>query len=286
MIDKKGRGVLIDWEFSKKISQAECDDIWQNTPPPLRHPNRTVRFISKSHALLSLLTAVIQGTWYYMSSALLRFPDKEHSTHDDLQSVFWVLADMTHNYLPHQNSAMRDLASSFIEYDPDSNPETGRGGKLKFVYLSEHETRVEFLGNSPLSQLFKQFHAAVADTAVWYHRSHSNTLTLKDRIQLAHSPPDHIPSHHEILALFMKALDQPNIEWSEVRNEVCLLQETIDEMREVQVKTRMNSNVHKRRSASSAFTTPTSSPAKQAKTQASPPVSPTKMATRSRGSVP
>ncbi|KAI0073753.1 hypothetical protein K474DRAFT_1559234, partial [Panus rudis PR-1116 ss-1] len=60
--DKAGRGILNDWDIARKLEDSEST---------LRLPR--------------------QGTWRFMSVALLGDQDKPHSIHDDLESVFWVL---------------------------------------------------------------------------------------------------------------------------------------------------------------------------------------------------
>ncbi|KAI0073738.1 hypothetical protein K474DRAFT_1564579, partial [Panus rudis PR-1116 ss-1] len=61
-MEETGRGLLNDWDIARKLQEELF----------LRLPRA--------------------GTWRFMSVELLRRSDKPHSIHDDLESMFWVLA--------------------------------------------------------------------------------------------------------------------------------------------------------------------------------------------------
>ena len=78
MIDQHGRGVLNDWDHAVKVPRSGN-----------KHTYRTVGDFSSRSIHLSL--TLRQGTWQFISIALLRRPTKEHDLLDDIESCFWVL---------------------------------------------------------------------------------------------------------------------------------------------------------------------------------------------------
>ncbi len=171
-----------------------------------------------------------------MSAALLFHLNKEHSVHDDLQSVFWVFADMSHDNLPHDRS-VRQLALSFVEYeeDPAESSTGGRGGTKKFGYLHRNN-KVDFYGNSALSDLFEQFQDGIRDCEVWYELIRKK-LTAPKLAAAVHSPPNGVPDHNHFLDLFTEALNRPSEDWSSERSNKHPLQKALQELQESQDNT-------------------------------------------------
>ncbi|KAL4062383.1 hypothetical protein V8B97DRAFT_1877936 [Scleroderma yunnanense] len=102
-LDEQGyfkKGLLIDWDLCKDITKLGA-----------RRRDRT-------------------GTWQFMSAALLRDVNKQHTIADDLESSLHVLTWTTLRYVPHKMNAVAldsHLRMVFDEYTPS----TATGGKYK-----------------------------------------------------------------------------------------------------------------------------------------------------------
>ncbi len=77
------RGILADWELSKPIPE-------DGQPHRARQPERTVSAYIKSsfHKCSSLL---FQGTWQFMSAALLYFVRLHIAVEDEIESFFYII---------------------------------------------------------------------------------------------------------------------------------------------------------------------------------------------------
>lgn len=170
-----------------------------------------------------------QGTWYYMSSALLYHLGKEHSVHDDLQSVFWVFSHMSYDYLPH-DLPVQQLALSFVEYDEDPTTREESGGARKLAYLIRGD-RFSFIGNSALSRLYEQFREGIRALEDWYESLKSGR-TEQELAVAVHNPPDNVPDHNYFLHLFTEALNAPDQEWSSERSDKRPLQMALKALQE------------------------------------------------------
>lgn len=183
MITADGRGVLIDWEFGEKVPLAG------------EQSQKTVRATDRP------------GTWFYLSSALLRYPGKSHSPLDDLQSVLWVAVETALNHLDHDSANLPRVALALLERD--------YGGDRKLTLLFD-PPRINFTGNPAFSALWSHFFAQMWLADLWEVR-----LVKPPRLgsfPILGPKPSDVPNHSKVLEIFRRCLDRPDDEWSEKRN--------------------------------------------------------------------
>ncbi|KAL4080469.1 hypothetical protein J3A83DRAFT_4152873, partial [Scleroderma citrinum] len=129
-LDEQGyfkKGLLIDWDLCKDIMKLG-----------VRRRDRT-------------------GTWQFMSAALLREVNKQHTIADDLESSLHVLTWTMLRYVPHKMNAVAldsHLRMVFDEYTPS----TATGGKYKgdsFSAGTYIPTGLELKQDSPLLKLLR-----------------------------------------------------------------------------------------------------------------------------------
>lgn len=133
-----------------------------------------------------------------MSAALLGFPEKLHSPHDDLQSVYWAALENALNYLCHDYSNLLGAAQCLVNY----RPLIERGGCIKSGYLSEAPS-IDFVGNPTFSSLLHDFGRMVGYADRWEANLARHKYPTEDGLR-ASSVPNH---HHDaILERFNEAL--------------------------------------------------------------------------------
>lgn len=104
--DSGHKGILIDWDHSALLKPA-------STKSGL---SRTVCTRAPSPLHLLLINVASQGTWQFMSIALLRNPTAQHTVTDDYESVLWVLLWVVLRHL-HHNLNKADLRLKLEMFD-------------------------------------------------------------------------------------------------------------------------------------------------------------------------
>ncbi|KAL4075124.1 hypothetical protein V8B97DRAFT_1944553 [Scleroderma yunnanense] len=129
-LDEQGyfkKGLLIDWDLCKDITKLGA-----------RRRDRT-------------------GTWQFMSAALLRDVNKQHTIADDLESSLHVLTWTMLRYVPHKMDAVAldsHLRVVFDEYS--SCTKTGGSTKGDWLGLGKYiPARLELKRDSPLLKLLR-----------------------------------------------------------------------------------------------------------------------------------
>ncbi|KAL0953962.1 hypothetical protein HGRIS_005122 [Hohenbuehelia grisea] len=134
------RGLLIDWDLSKDISQIKA--------VPARLADRT-------------------GTWQFMSVRLLLFPYKMHELHDDLESFVYVVVFIALRCLGHsadQNACQ--LIHSIFDYVQPTGAAIPTGGGPKKDLICDGFIATDFSFDCPLwegwllrvVEIFQPFH--------------------------------------------------------------------------------------------------------------------------------
>ncbi|KAI0267779.1 hypothetical protein BC834DRAFT_822120, partial [Gloeopeniophorella convolvens] len=112
--DSGGKGILIDWDLSKKLSINA-----QGRP----------RCMART------------GTWQFISMGLLMYPtSKPHELQDDLESFFWVLSYQVIRYRSCMSSQAEDILQAakqvFDQHAWNHSCKTITGGAGKWVCLN------------------------------------------------------------------------------------------------------------------------------------------------------
>lgn len=147
ILDKEGvpsKGILIDWDMSKPLASITS-----------RRVTRTVR-IAMFDTLASITYILSQGTWQFMSAALVGQLDTSQGLMDDLESTLYVVLWMAIMYSP-----CRDIGSSlsnFLDYclDPIVPPQGSHSAKADFLEARNLFSSVHFTGRPGLLHLFNQ----------------------------------------------------------------------------------------------------------------------------------
>jgi hypothetical protein len=120
------------------------------------------------HALLSLLRCFVvdvysQGTWQFMSAALLSEPHLNQAIEDDRESAFYVLLYLGLLYTKH-NQVQQDLESymEIFDYTTIVN-NVAKGGRLKTNFLvTDKEAKALTFQCPPMNDLIKELRATFA----------------------------------------------------------------------------------------------------------------------------
>ncbi|KAL4063371.1 hypothetical protein V8B97DRAFT_2011736 [Scleroderma yunnanense] len=129
-LDERGyfkKGLLIDWDLCKDTTKLGA-----------RRRDRT-------------------GTWQFMSAALLRDVNKQHTIADDLESSLHVLTWTTLRYVPHKMNAVALDSHLRIVFD-EYTPSTTSGGRYKGDSLGAGTyipAGLELKQDSPLLKLLR-----------------------------------------------------------------------------------------------------------------------------------
>lgn len=128
LIDLEGQGFLCDWDMSRRT----------DSPYSPRRLERTVRHAQSQETLTHAACSHLQGTWQFMSVALLTLRDMPHGVSDDLESLFWVMLYLVLRYRPIASLAPVDVQTILKTLFDDHVHTAGRwtGGDRKFSFLS------------------------------------------------------------------------------------------------------------------------------------------------------
>ena len=130
LITKKGTGILIDWDLSKKVKVYVDADA-----KPRRH-SRTVSSQRDTCVHIDIDCTGAQGTWQFISIARLLDPwSRPHEVSDDLESFFWVLMYEVVRYRSTATN-LRDAMRHVFDHHSEPDGEgivTGGDGKLACV---------------------------------------------------------------------------------------------------------------------------------------------------------
>lgn len=95
-----------------------------------------------------------QGTWQFISSSLLGDPSKCHEIHDDLESCFWVLLNVSLHYFKHQG--VNFSLDMFNEYVAPRNDLPATGGSQKMTFLTNRKLAPAKWECAPLNNLLHE----------------------------------------------------------------------------------------------------------------------------------
>lgn len=142
-------GILTDWELSKGV----------DAPSGARQPERTVCCPISSLLTAAYTNSLIQGTWQYMSVALLRDPHKIVERADDLESFTHIIIYNAVRYLGSDCANVGDWIEDFFDsYCLDSNG-MYTCGDLKLLTVTETAKLMaqgkELRFKSPMDALLK-----------------------------------------------------------------------------------------------------------------------------------
>ncbi|CAA7269074.1 unnamed protein product [Cyclocybe aegerita] len=168
------------------------------------------------------------GTWYFMSSLILRYPEKVHDLQDDLESFFYVVLFFTLQYLPVNLSqaALVDLMQSVFEecrLDRDLGVDVGGIAKKHLIMDDDSKLRtLLFPGNRSLTRWFQR---AGDPTPLHDSEDDADYETEDDSAQVPFTPQRQIPlpvninlrDHNSFLQIFEKALNREH--WSDYRKQ-------------------------------------------------------------------
>jgi serine/threonine protein kinase len=127
-----GRGILIDWDLSKRL-KTRSSPVNDDRSDKVRQPTRTVSTVVSHPILLSLILSSLQGTWQFMSAALVKDRNAPHTFVDDIESFFYVILWLSLMYSPSSMSPS-DL-TAFIQTVLDPKQYEGTGGSAKADFL-------------------------------------------------------------------------------------------------------------------------------------------------------
>ena len=142
-------GILTDWELSKGV----------DAPSGARQPERTVCCPISPLLTAAYTNSLIQGTWQYMSVALLRDPHKIVERADDLESFTHIIIYNAVRYLGSDCANVGDWIEDFFDsYCLDSNG-MYTCGDLKLLTVTETAKLMaqgkELRFKSPMDALLK-----------------------------------------------------------------------------------------------------------------------------------
>ena len=105
----KWRGMLADWELSKRIADKESEE-------KARQIVRTVCSSSLSLHRDQILTSCSQGTWQFASAYILDNPEKPVRIADELESFFHVTLYHALRYLRHNCGEVQATMFDFFDW--------------------------------------------------------------------------------------------------------------------------------------------------------------------------
>ncbi|KAJ3563196.1 hypothetical protein NP233_g9094 [Leucocoprinus birnbaumii] len=131
-INEEGRGVLIDWEFARRVGDIDSG----------KYP-------------------LVTGTWYFMSLRLLNWSTQiqGHCVSDDAESVFWVLLYLSLNFLPNNMegpATVKAICSAFSERTYSIGVDRDTGGLLKSNFITGALTpgiTMDFTGQARFTEI-------------------------------------------------------------------------------------------------------------------------------------
>lgn len=95
----------------------------------------------------------MQGTWQFLSAALIKSKQAPHTFIDDLESIFYVVLWLSLLYSVHSMSSGEVTAFVRMVLDPEDYGDTGGTGKINFL-LSRSDLRSLHFQGRPLLQPF------------------------------------------------------------------------------------------------------------------------------------
>ena len=121
MIDEEGKGMLVDWDFSK--------------PREVQGPRPESRTVGSLNFSSNQLTGLLlQGTWQFVSAARLTAPGTApHLYEDDLESFLYVMAWVSLTYMANRDSPQSRFHRLLIfdEFMKQDGHQTGGQTKLQ-----------------------------------------------------------------------------------------------------------------------------------------------------------
>lgn len=140
-----GSGILIDWDLSKRLKDSNN----------LRQPTRTVSMATLPFSCVigDLTLTGMQGTWQFLSAALIKSKTAPHTFIDDLESIFYVILWLSLFYSVHSMSSGQLTAFIRTVLDPEEYEGTGGSGKINFLLSRSDLRSLDFQGR-PLLQPF------------------------------------------------------------------------------------------------------------------------------------
>jgi len=145
-----GRGLLIDWDLCFIL------DVEGKAPRRAQQTVSIFSFIMRC----GLILLYTQGTWQFMSVAILQDPEKVHDICDDRESAFYVLTWTALRYGNHDQMHPDRLSRHLERYDY-SYPAGKhiKGGELKRLMLCACILSKEVTFNPPLNRLIEDLTA-------------------------------------------------------------------------------------------------------------------------------
>ncbi|KAI0273318.1 hypothetical protein BC834DRAFT_928374 [Gloeopeniophorella convolvens] len=141
LITNDGKGILIDWDLSKKLSPGA---------------EGKARRVSR------------KGTWPFISMGLLQYPtSKSHELLDDLESFFWVLLYQIVRCRGSSSKDLQDEAKTVFDYSKRSHHVNAIvGGKGKHWCLKNDELSSADIGDivkTPCADIIEDMRSLFAD---------------------------------------------------------------------------------------------------------------------------
>jgi hypothetical protein len=195
LIGQNGKALLIDWELSKH-------EAAENKPSGRKW--RTVRIdMILSNDSNTNHKSTLQGTWKFMSIALLVSNRKVHEVRDDLESFLWLLYYMLLRFTESNLSCMNlkdEMAQIFDAYVLQDDGQQATGGRGKRSEITEIADSKRTFDVAPCLQSLLEEYAGLF-TSIYIFNEKSTESLNKHMAAL-----DRLKKHDSVVELFKTAL--------------------------------------------------------------------------------